>query len=107
MPLNNEPFHHVKQSVQSMQDHILRMSGLAGGLCGPSKAATLGVGFQKKIPGVSGLHNEIFGNNKILATVLTVCGDGRLTEILDIYFHGLTNFVILRHSREGLSQTSL
>ena len=41
MPPINEPFHRVKQSVQSTQGHRPRMSGLDGGLCVPSEAETL------------------------------------------------------------------
>ena len=42
MPPINEPFHRVKQRVQSMHGHKPRMSGLDSGLCVPSEAEKRG-----------------------------------------------------------------
>ena len=54
MPPNNEPFHRVKQGMQSMQGHRPRMSGLDGGLCVPSDTETL----REKKPALKRLKLE-------------------------------------------------
>ena len=61
MPLINEPFHRVKQGVQSTQGHRPRMSGLDGGLCVPSDAETL---VEKKTCVKKVFKNQNVGNKK-------------------------------------------
>ena len=74
MPPNNEPFHRVKQGVQSMQGHRPRMSGLAGGLCVPSDTETLG----EKKPASKGLTMVILpvGVRSLQNQGLTLSGQG-------------------------------